>query len=138
MEQIWKYVIALTDETVFDQFYQTYHIEVPEDLQELVRKANAGTPSKYCVKVADCGERVFGALLSYNKEDDDNVYMAMEMNQSRRHIPFAVDPYGNFFYENLLSGDIFWINHENGKIVQVADSLTDLLENLYQAEDMDD
>lgn len=137
MEQKWNYGIALTDEAVFDHFYQTYHIEVPEDIQELVYKVNAGTPSKFCIKDAHGDERVFGALLSYNKEDDDNVYTAMEINQNKRHIPFAIDPYGNYFYENLLSGDIVWINHENGTLIHVADSLTDMLEKLYQAEDID-
>lgn len=131
MELTWKYVMKLKDQDTFEEFKEQYGIEVPEDLQQLVKKANAGTPSRFKIMDENGKERVFGAVLSYNKGDDDDVYRAMEVEHNKRYLPFAVDPFGNFFYENTIFGEVLFIDHETGMISKIAESLEEMLRKLY-------
>lgn len=130
MSLVWKYVIA-TNRAMFEKFREMYGFEVPEDLQELVMEANAGTPSMYNIKDENGRERVLGAILSFNEGDDDNIWDAMESEEGKKYIPFAVDPFGNYFYENVLLGNIIIIDHETSEKYAISDSLDEMVRNLY-------
>ena len=131
MELTWKYVIEVTSTTVFEDFKKRYSIDVPDDMQALILKANAGTPSKIKIKADNGKERILGAILSFNEDDDDNVYTAMEIEHNKRYLPFAVDPFGNYFYQGLFFGDIIFVDHETEEVSKISDSLENMLNELY-------
>lgn len=130
MSLTWDLVIKV-DESVFEEFKERFGIDVPSDLRELVLAANAGTPSMYHIKDENGRERIFGTLLSYSKTVQDNVFKAMERETGKRLLPIGVDPFGNYFYENILLGEIVFIDHETGDIFKIADSLDEMLRSLY-------
>ena len=60
----WKYKIDLSDNAI-STLTEKYGIYIPDDIVELLEKANAATPSKtkFMLKV---DEKVLGAILSFN------------------------------------------------------------------------
>lgn len=131
MKVEWKYIIEINDKDVFIKFKNKYGIEVPEDLKELIIKANGGIPTKTILKDENGEERIFAAILSFNKEDDDNVYVAMDANNYTDKIPFAIDPFGNFFYYNMANGEIEFVTHENENVIKIAGSLSEMIGKMY-------
>ena len=73
MELLWKYQSELSDDGVFEEIAKKYGLDVPEDLKALIKEANGATPDKTRVVIGN-KERVFGALLSFNEGDPDDVY----------------------------------------------------------------
>lgn len=65
---------------------------------------------------------MLGSILSYNEDDKeaDDVYTAMQSIHNQQLIPFAIDPFGNYF---CISGDshtvVFW-DHEEGTITDTG------------------
>ena len=65
----WKYKIDLK-ENALSEIAAKYQVIIPDDLEKLLKVANAATPSKtkFMLKV---DERVFGAILSFNPEEKE-------------------------------------------------------------------
>ena len=131
MELTWKYVTEVSDKDAFDKFAKEYGMEVPENIQSFVLKTNAGCPSKYQIDDINGNTRVFGGVLSYNREDDDKIYSKMRRWESKHYLPFGLDPFGNLYCVHILIGTIVWWNHETNQFVHIADSLEEMLEKLY-------
>lgn len=130
MALTWDLVVKVEPD-VFEKFKEEFGIEVPDDLQELVLEANAGTPSDYRIKDETGKERLFGTLLSYTETVRDNVFKVMRRQESRKLLPIGVDPFGNYFYENVLLGEIVFIDHETDNIYKISDTLDEMLRSLY-------
>lgn len=132
MNIVWKYKIELADKNVFGEIEKERGILIPEELKKLVIEANAATPDKYNFMVGPT-ERVFGAILSFNKneEDTDTVFTALEVIDNKMLFPFAIDPFGNYICMNLTKKEVVFWNHETGDISSTGKSLEDLLNNLY-------
>ena len=107
----WNYVIPIEDKEVFEKIESLYGISVPEELKNLVLNYNAGSPEKYHIMI-NGNERVFGALLSFNKDDDDDFYTAFDNSTNKEMIPFGIDPFGNLFCVSTENGHIYFYNHE--------------------------
>lgn len=131
MELTWKYTIKIKDENVFKNVEEKYGVTIPDEVKNLVIEANAGTPSKIHIRDEHGNERVFGTLLSYNDEDDDNIFHVLEHWQDKKSLPFAVDPFGNHFAIDLSLGNIIWKDHETDKEVNITETLEEMLQNLY-------
>lgn len=132
MSIVWKYKIELTDENVFAEIENERGIIIPEKLKELIVESNAATPDKYNFMVGST-ERVLGAILSFNKneEDTDTVFTALEVIEDKNFFPFAIDSFGNYICMDLATEEIVFWDHETGDVSSTEKNLEDLLESLY-------
>ena len=76
-------------------------------------------------------EKMFGAVLSFNKDDIDTVYTALEVVEDRNLLPFGIDPFGNYICLNLDSGEVEFYDYETEKVESTGNKLDAFLESLY-------
>ena len=127
---VWKYKIDLEDKSIFSEIEQSRGIESPDDLKQLVIDENAATPEKYCFMVGN-NERVFGAVLSFNKSDDDTVFGALNVVHNKNLFPFGIDPFGNYICLDLKSEEVVFWDHETERIESTGNKLKSFIESLY-------
>ena len=125
----WRYVKPTTLDKI--QFVEKkYSIKLPHDLVNLILEYNNGRPEKSLFLVAG-KERVFKKLLSYNKEDRENIYPYIDvLTMVKPNLyPIASDPSGNFIC--LYDGKIVFWEHEASKIQFICETMSELVEMLY-------
>lgn len=130
MNITWKFVEKV-DKIVFKEFKDKYGIEVPTDLQKLILEANAGTPTPDTIDDELGNVRVLGAILSYSDKVKTTIFKALKHIPNENYFPFAVDPFGNYFCEDLKTGTIVFFNHENDEFTKISNSLDEFLKNLH-------
>lgn len=132
MNITWKYKIDLADERVFAEIETERGIVIPDELKEVIIEGNAATPDKYNFMVG-LRERVLGAILSFNKneEDTDTVFTALEVIEDKNLFPFAIDSFGNYICINLITEEVVFWDHENGEISSTEKKIDSFLETLY-------
>ena len=132
MSIIWKYKIDLTDENVFSEIESSRGIKIPDEMKKLIIEGNAATPEKYNFMVGST-ERVFGAVLSFNKNEDDTdtVYTALEVIADKNLFPFAIDSFGNYICLNLCNEEVVFWNHETGDVDSTGKNISAFLESIY-------
>lgn len=127
----WKYKIDLANNAL-SEISSKYNIVIPEDLKELLMKANAATPSKtrFMLKV---DEKILGAILSFNpnEKEADSFDSAMNIGFEKNIIPFGIDPFGNFICYNTNNKSIVFFDHEEDRLEEVASTLEEFLNKLY-------
>lgn len=133
MNNKWNYKIDLKDERVFKDTEEKYGIEFPENLKEFIVRNNAASPDNDCV-IVDGIERVYGETLSFNKEETeastfDAAKSAVEDNQ---YLPFAIDPFGNYFCYSLDTDTIVFYDYEEDTYSDSNLTLEQFLESLYK------
>ena len=128
----WKYVLQLDSEDVFDEIAKKRKIVFPEDLKELIREANAGSPEKSLFMVKN-NEKVFGAVLCFNRgvEDADSVFTALDVIEDTNLLPFAIDPAGNYICINVDSGNVIYWDHEADAVTELDMKLDGFVSSLY-------
>lgn len=132
MNIVWKYKINLADEGVFAEIEKERGAKIPDSLKKLIVEANAATPDKYNFMVGSV-ERVLGAILSFNKneQDTDTVFTALEIIDDVSLFPFAIDPFGNYICMNLSDDEVVFWDHETGKVASTEKDLESFIEGLY-------
>lgn len=132
MELAWKYKIDLKDEQVFSEIKKERGIAIPSNVQDLIRKANAATPSKYNYLVGTT-EKVLGSILSFNRDeaDTDTVFTALSVIKDRDLFPFAIDPFGNYICYDIKKAVVVFWNHETDEVSSTNKDLEDFLAGLY-------
>ena len=132
MNIVWKYKINLADRDVFAEIEKKRGIVIPDEVKDLIVEANAATPNKYNFMVKS-SERVLGAILSFNKneEDTDTVFTALEVVEDKNLFPFAIDPFGNYICVNLTTEEVVFWNHETGETSSTEKNINDFLKSLY-------
>lgn len=127
----WKYKIDLADNAL-SEMSSKYQVIIPDDLKELLKVANAATPSKtrFMLKV---DEKVFGAVLSFNpnEKEADSFESAMNIGFEKNIVPFGIDPFGNYICYNTDNGNIMFFDHEEDKLEKIVSTLKDFLNGLY-------
>jgi len=128
----WKYKIDLVDRSVFDDIGKKRGITIPKELKTLISEGNAATPDKYNFMVGST-ERIFGAVLSFNKDDQDvdTVYTALEVIDETNLLPFGIDSFGNYICLDLRVNEVVFWNHEVDAVDSTGKNLKDFLESLY-------
>ena len=126
----WQYVSNIQDENVFKQVSDEYKLEIPSDFITFIKKYNAGTPEKCHIKINGV-ERIVGAVLSYNKgeADVDSAFLALDVLKDKNLLPFAVDPFGNYFC--VKDGKVVFWRHEEMLIDETNISIKDFEKVLY-------
>lgn len=127
----WKYKIDLK-ENALSEIAAKYQVIILDDLEKLLKVANAATPSKtkFMLKV---DERVFGAILSFNPEEKeaDSFETAMKIGFKKNILPFGIDPFGNYICYDTTNGHILFFDHEEDSLSEMASSLNEFLNKLY-------
>lgn len=127
----WKYKIDLAGNAL-SEMSGKYQVIIPDDLKELLKVANAATPSKtrFMLKV---DEKVFGAVLSFNpnEKEADSFESAMNIGFEKNIVPFGIDPFGNYICYNTDNGSIMFFDHEEDNLEKAASTLEGFLNKLY-------
>jgi hypothetical protein len=127
----WSYVSKLNDFGSIDKFEQENSVKLPADLKNTIKEYNYGQPSRCVFDTDKSTGNVFGALLSFNESDSDNifVYYPIVNAENKSLIPFAADPFGNYLC--LMNDKVVFWDHETNTTEFVALSFTELLSKLY-------
>lgn len=128
----WKYKIDLTDDAI-SKISKKYNVTIPDDLINLLKEANASTPSKVKFMLG-VDERILGAILSFNpgETEADSFETAMTAELEKNILPFGIDPFGNYICYNVKNGNIVFYDHEDDSIKVIADNLKEFLNMLYE------
>ncbi|RDU38675.1 hypothetical protein DRW41_03700 [Neobacillus piezotolerans] len=129
----WKYVKPLKDNESVEGFEALNDVQLPKDITDCIKQNNGGRPDKKVFDTDVSEGRVMKSLLSFNKDDLETVYDAIDVlkNERKSLVPIASDPSGNYICYNLIHKDIvFWL-HETNITEKVSDSFTTFLNGLY-------
>lgn len=118
----YKYEKELADPEVIAAFEAKYNVKLPDDLKLIVKKHNSGRPTASLFDVDAEKDKVFKKLLSFNKEDAENVYTMMNADSKvlKGAIPFGSDPAGNAIMSK--DGKVYLWDHETDSLQFLADS----------------
>ena len=117
-----KYSKPLADSGAMERFFAEHRSIMPGGFADFFSKYNGGRPEQNECVLKDGSERVVNNFLSFNEEDKENVYKAKKRvdEDNAGLVPFAKDPGGNYFC--LLDGRVVFWTHEDGEIIEAADS----------------
>jgi hypothetical protein len=113
-------------------------VKFPSDFLECIKTNNAGCPIPNCILINN-NEEVFKHLLSFNLDSDFSILKIYNMLKERladKIIPFARDPFGNYFCFDYRKSEnpsiVFWESEEasvniNADLKKVCNSFTKLL-----------
>lgn len=127
----WDFVIALNNEDSIDKIKSKLNIEIPEDLINLIKNYNGGYPNKSSFNIKDYGTTDFKCLLSYNEEDDENIYDIIDYFIDKYNggvLPFACDS-GDGYY-CISDKGIIYVN--DNKSYFISENINKLLLSLYK------
>jgi len=126
----WNYVLDLENEESVDNITKLFKINLPEELIKLIKNYNGGYPNKTNCDINGFGTTDFKCLLSYNENDDENIYDVIEYFIKKYNgeiLPFASDSGSGYYC--ISNKGIIYINEE--KIYLVARTINELLLNFY-------
>ena len=129
----WRFCHKLKDNSVLDKIELAYKFKIPEELKSIILKYNAGSPNKNTFDKPTTG-RTFSNLLSFNKDDDDNVYTmikAIHDNKKLTILPFGSDGFGNAICVTKPGAIVFW-DHEQSLVKPIASSFEQFLSMLHK------
>lgn len=131
MSNNWRFKIDLKMADL-NKISEIIGIEIPIDLKEFIIKFNAASPEKDCINVNGI-ERIVDAVLSFNLEESEattflSVFKSMD---NKQWIPFAIDPFGNYFCYSLVKNNISFWEHEENRMIETTHSLDEFVEMLY-------
>ena len=128
----WKYVKP-TNEDNINEVEKILGCDIPKDLKLLILQSNNGRPEFDCFDTEQEKEKQFKKLLSYNKEDLENIFDCIGLFKDLKLIPFADDPMGNFLCLDSDNNNkvVYW-DHETDEKIFVADTLSAFLSSLYE------
>ena len=132
MDIKWSFKIELADEKVFQKIEKVRQIVIPAELTNLVKEANAASPSKNKLLLGTT-EKIFGAMLSFNENeaDSDSVYTALAVIKDNTLLPFGIDPFGNYFCWDSKSNFVVFWDLETDEVTSTSMNLEDFLTCLY-------
>ena len=133
MDNIWKYKIDIKDINIFGEISKERGVNFPDDLKQFIVEHNAATPTKYKFMIGS-NERVLGAVLSFNKgeEDVDTVFSALNIIEDKNLLPVAIDSFGNYICYALDKAKIVFWEHESGEVFVTEKTLEDFITDLYE------
>lgn len=131
----WKRVKPLILPNSLDKFEQDYEITLPESLKEFISTNNGGRPSLDIIKTEDGKEVEIKALLSFNKEDTENIYKVIDYFKKQfnsKIVPVATEPSGDYFCIDITNDSIVYWEHENNVLTFIAKDFVEFLNCLYK------
>lgn len=126
----WKYVKSLTDDKSIANIEQKYDVEIPKYLKDIIIKYNGGRPLKNIFNTKNNKEKVFKSLLSYNKEDKENIYIYDDLFY-KGYLPFAITPSGDLICINFEKLSVELYLHESDTFEWICNDINNFIDNLY-------
>lgn len=129
--QNWKYVKKIMNPDSIQKYGELYSFRFDNDTETFLLTHNNGRPSLNEVQNHD--ELVFDKLLSFNKDDIENVFKTRESLRGLLRptlMPIGADPFGNYFCIDQDSGAIVFWEHESTNETKIAESLLQLMDLL--------
>lgn len=123
----WKYVKKIKDKNTIDMINNS---NIPMELKQLIKQYNGGRPEKNIFDTKSSKERVLKSLISYNKEDKENIYM-YEKIFNKGLIPFAVTEFGDIICINTETSEVELYLHEQDKTEKISDGISEFFDKLY-------
>ena len=130
----WKYVQPLESESSIKEFEEKYGFEFPESFMDIVKNYNGAYPEINVFDTDKTKECVFEYLLSFNKEDDTNIWQIAEWNSNElgnEYIAFAADPFGNLICFSVSDKSVVFMNMETLSTEKIAENFSCFLNKLY-------
>lgn len=128
-ELVFNNIKYLKDKNSVKRFFSENGISLDKKTEKFITDNNGGGPSKNTIKVKGT-ERVMNSLLSFNKDDKDNVYKAklrVDADDASL-IPIARDPSENYFC--FKGKQIVFYSHEDGEWCEVSNSFINFISSL--------
>lgn len=116
MKTTWKYVKPLEDSRSVEKYLDKYKITLPKDIISVLTESNGGRPQPNNSIITESQkEYVFKALLSYNKNDRENIYnIYPALFENTSLYPIGSDTAGNFLcFDTDSKKYVLWIRDEN-------------------------
>ncbi len=126
----WKYIKKLKGYKSITNIEKKYNINIPNYLKDLIIQYNGGRPEKNIFDTENYKEKVFKCLLSYNKDDRENIYIYNDLFQ-KNYIPFANTPSGDIICLNIENEKIELYLHEIDKFEFVSNNIEKFIKELY-------
>ncbi len=130
---IWKYVKPLREKGVVEKFLRDNNILLSDEIVACLKENNGGRPMNEVFDTDKSKERIFKALLSYNKTDRETIYSCYPgIFREKGLFPLATDPAGNFISVDLRNNNaIIFFELESGTKEFIANTIGELVEKLY-------
>jgi cell wall assembly regulator SMI1 len=130
MEIAWRRSSVIGEDIIAEAEKQ-FGIQLPDDIKKVFVYANNGRPSVCTFDSPKSKEHVLKKLLSFKKDDIENVYKAKAVvdNDDKSLFPLANDPSGNLIC--LKNNIIVYWHHETGEVEFLANSFAEFLNSLY-------
>lgn len=130
----WKYVSPIKNDTDIDVLEIKYHFPLPADLKNCIVKNNGGMPDPAKFDIEGSKDRIFGGLISFNKNDIDNIYdfinlFVLQDGSGLKMFPFGLDPFGNFYC--IKDNNIVFYDHESDKDEVICESFSRFVNLLH-------
>lgn len=126
----WKYIKEIKDEKAIEKIEIIYNIRIPILLKQLIMQYNGGRPLYNIFDTIVSKEKVFKSLISYNKDDKDNIYLYEEIFD-KGLIPFANTEFGDIICLNNKTNEVELYLHELDKTEKICDSISEFFDKLY-------
>ena len=133
----WELAYPLEDDSAIKKIEKILNKELPVEFRKCVIEFNEGSTNKRKFQTSTGDEHVFCNLISFNEEEDTNVFNTLEILRSNglqeQLFPFGEDPFGNYLCLCFDVKDItvvYW-SHETNKIEKISNSFSEFLEVLY-------
>ena len=133
----WKYAKPLTSKELIHAFEVYTDYKLPEDFKACVLNHNGGRPSSKTFDTHVTTERALKSLLSFNKDDRENIWKVNDWNTQelkKRFVAFAIDNFGNLICFDQKDNSVIFLETENLQVEKVAKNFTAFLNMLYEPE----
>lgn len=112
----WKYVKELKDPICVKEFLRKYHIRLPQNITDCILKYNGGRPHDKDITTRNGEGYVFKNLLSYNKDDKENIYSIYpDLFRGTDLFPIGLESSGDMVCFNNKTRRIVLWKHETDK-----------------------
>ena len=119
----YKYVKELEDVNNIKEIEEKYKVQIPQTLKDIIIKNNGGRPIANIFLTNNKKEKMIKTLLSYNKEDKENVYIFTELFE-KGYIPFAIAEFGDVICVNSINDHVELYNHETDKMESICENVS--------------
>ena len=118
----WNDVSPLIFPDRLERFEKTYGVVLPESFKEFAKEYNGSKPKPNGIRAETGEEFTISSFLSFNLEDEKNVYTAMDYFTRfcyAKLIPFAFAPSNGFY---CFRGERVVLFTKGNDVVRICDS----------------
>ena len=133
----WRYVKPLEDQNLIEEFEYRVGYKFSDTFKKCVMENNGGRPSLSIFDTAKLKERELKLLLSFNKNDKENIWNTNEWVESdvgfgKNLIVFADDNFGNLICFDVSNDNVVFWNHETDTVEFIAKDFNTFFECLHE------